>query len=102
MIYVTFPTHETAVDICQSLLEKNLIGCANIFPPHISLYKWQDKINQEFEIAALLKTRAELFEEIQQKILSLHPYECPCVVMSSLDNGHSKFLKWIYEQTKNA
>ncbi|MGI4852275.1 MAG: divalent-cation tolerance protein CutA [Janthinobacterium lividum] len=99
IIYVTFPNHEIAMDICGSLLEDNLIACANIFSPHTSLYKWDGNINQELEIAAILKTRFDLYDQVQQKILSFHPYKCPCIVMTSLENGNPEFLKWIDEQT---
>ena len=99
MIYVTFPNQEIAVEICHSLLEEKLIACANIFPAHLSVYKWNDKINQELEIAALLKTRSELFEPIQQKILSRHPYECPCITMLPLEKVSAAFLEWIHNQT---
>lgn len=99
MVYVTFPNDETARQICHNLLEENLIACANIFPPHTSFYKWQGKVNQESEIAALLKTRSELFQKIEQKILSLHPHECPCITKFSAEESHTNFLEWVYDQT---
>ena len=99
MVYVTFPNDETARLICSCLLEENLIACANIFPPHISLYRWEGKVNQESEVAVLLKTRFELFQKIQQKILSLHPYQCPCIIIFSIEDAYTDFSKWIYNQT---
>ena len=99
MIYVTFPTQTSALHICQSLLQENLVACANIFSNHISLYQWQGKICQESEVAVLLKTKPGLFRQVEQRLLDLHPYECPCILQLSVKNGHTKFLNWVDQQT---
>ncbi len=101
LVYVTFPNSETALSICRLLVEEKLIACANILPPHTSLYEWNNEIKQETETGALLKTRKKLFEALQQRILSLHPYDCPCIAMISLKNGHADFLNWIQSQTQD-
>lgn len=99
MIYVTFPNQTSALDICRSLIEENLVACVNIFSNHISLYQWQGKICQESEVAVLLKTTPHLFKQVERRLLDLHPYECPCILQLSVKDGHPKFLNWIDQQT---
>lgn len=54
-IYVTCLSMQVAQSISQGLLEKHLIGCANIFPM-TAKYRWEGKIVEENEVAMILKT----------------------------------------------
>ena len=66
-IYVTIPTKDLALSISQTLLEKKLIACANLFPV-TSVYTWEDNIEQGDELVMILKTFEHLYEVIQQEI----------------------------------
>ncbi|MCB1651590.1 MAG: divalent-cation tolerance protein CutA [Alphaproteobacteria bacterium] len=99
LVYATFENEEQAGKIARILLEKRLIACANIFPPHQSLYEWQGEIKNEKETAALFKTTSENFEALRETILKHHSYECPCIMAWGIQHGHPPFLQWIKEQT---
>ena len=101
MIYMTCPVAE-ARPIARALLERRLIACANIMPPHESLYWWQGKIDNGSESAVVMKTRPELFEKARAAICELHSYDCPCIVAWPLTVGHDPFLKWIEAETEEA
>jgi periplasmic divalent cation tolerance protein len=64
-IYITNPTKEEAKKIAKHLLEKKLIGCANIFGPINSIYNWQDKIIYETEFVLIAKTSEVNFEKVK-------------------------------------
>ncbi|HEY3637045.1 MAG TPA: divalent-cation tolerance protein CutA, partial [Rhizomicrobium sp.] len=57
LVYSTFPNHEVAEKIGRALLEAKLAACVNIFPPMLSLYEWEGKLQAERETAAIIKTR---------------------------------------------
>lgn len=99
IIYVTLPSQGESEEIAAALLDKKLIACANIFPPHTALYRWQGETGRAQEHAVIMKTRAELFEKVKEAILGLHSYECPCIVSWPIENGHAPFLRWIGEET---
>lgn len=100
MIYVTCADKSEAERIAKTLLEKRLIACANIMAPHTAIYMWEDKPAQDEEVAMLLKTRTELFEEIRDDICALHSYDCPCIVSWPIETGHKPFLDWIGQETQ--
>jgi periplasmic divalent cation tolerance protein len=99
LIYMTCADKEEAEKIANALLEKRLIACANIMAPHISLYRWEGKLENNAEVAVILKTQEALFEQVRQKICDLHSYDCPCIVALPISQGHDPFLQWIKEET---
>lgn len=100
-IYTTFPDEETARRICQELVGASLIACANLLPIQ-SIYKWEDAIENESEVAALLKTRAELIAVIESQLQVLHPYEVPAIVAWPIVSGNPAYLDWIEFATEEA
>lgn len=99
LIYITAPTREDAVKIADSIIEKRLAACANIFPAHEAVYRWKGKMEHGKEVAAILKTRAELYEQVEAEIMRLHPAEMPCVIALPVETGHEAFLDWIAAET---
>jgi periplasmic divalent cation tolerance protein len=45
----------------------------NIIPEVRSVYVWQGEINDDREFLLLLKTRADLFEQVRARLVSMHP-----------------------------
>ena len=94
-IYVTVPTKEVALSIAQTLLEKKLITCANIFPI-TTVYHWEGQVNQGDEQVVLLKTFDHLYQVIQQEIQQIHPYRIPAIIKFSVELN-AAFLAWMQE-----
>lgn len=100
MIYVTFPEREEAESVSRRLLEKRMVACANIFPAHGSMYRWEGRIENAEETAVIYKTRSSSFDQVKKEILERHSYECPCIVALPLVQGHAPFFKWIENETE--
>jgi len=98
LIYVTCATQEEAKVIANALIERRLVACANIFPPHQSIYRWEDKVENSEETAMLLKTCESYFHQVKRTICAMHSYECPCIVMLPVKSGHDPFLEWVSAQ----
>ena len=99
LIYVTAPSHDEALRLARVAVEERLAACANVLSPITSVYWWDGKVNQDGEVALLLKTRAALVEALTARLRELHPYECPCVVALAIDGGNPAFLSWIAAET---
>lgn len=99
LIYSTFPDKIIAEKVAYILLEKRLVACVNILPAMQSLYWWQGKIDGAAEIILIAKTTKDQFEAANASILSLHPYECPCIIALPVELGHTPFLNWIEQET---
>lgn len=100
LIYVTAPTHDEALALAQALVGERLAACANVLGAITSVYWWDGKLNQDAEVALVLKTRAELVEALTARVRELHSYDCPCVVALPIDGGNPAFLSWIVAETK--
>ena len=95
LIYVTAGSVAEAETIASQLVEERLAACANILGAATSIYWWDDKLNKDSETIFILKTTAELVDQVIAKILALHSYDCPAVVVLDIEQGNPEFLKWI-------
>jgi periplasmic divalent cation tolerance protein len=98
-VYATFPNHDVAAAIAESLLKKKLIACANILPQIRSLYMWKGKMQDEGEVVMILKTTSERYDELEEAIVKAHPYDVPAIVALPIEAGHAPFLEWIADET---
>ena len=99
LIYVTAGSTAEAETIASQLVEERLAACANILGAATSIYWWDDKLNKDRETIFTLKTTAELVDQVIAKILVLHSYDCPAVVVLDIEKGNPEFLKWIDNNT---
>jgi periplasmic divalent cation tolerance protein len=99
VVYITFPDREKAREIASDLVNRRLAVCANILSGHESLYWWDGKVQEAKEAAVILKTRADLFDALEEAVRKRHPYECPCIVSWPITKGHEPFLQWISDAT---
>ncbi|MCF8496455.1 MAG: divalent-cation tolerance protein CutA [Alphaproteobacteria bacterium] len=99
---MTASSPEEAEFISGALLEKNLVACANIFPAHKAVFRWNGALQTAQETAVFFKTRAELFPALEAEIRRIHSYECPCIVALPIETGHAPFLEWVAAETQKA
>ena len=94
-IYMICANNDEASIIVDALIEKRLIACANIMAPHESVYHWQGSIEKASEVAVFMKSRAELFKDVQELVCSLHSYDTPCLVAWDIKDGYMPYLNWL-------
>ncbi len=99
LIYMTCRDESEAETIVRRLLEDRLIACANISGAQRSFYHWQGAIESNAETIVIMKSRAELLEQIRAKVVALHSYDCPCLLAIPIVAGHEPFLRWLEEET---
>lgn len=99
-VYVTCKDKDEAKTIAAHVIEKRLAACANILPAHESLYWWEGKVQNETEVAMILKTTKERYHDLEDAIKEKHSYDVPCIVALAIENGNHAFLDWIKEQTR--
>ena len=94
LIYITAGNMENASEIARELVSKRLAACVNMFPVS-SIYRWNEKIEEDNEIAMFVKTGSSRFEEIIKLVKSLHTYEMPAIEFWGIE-GEQEYLDWIY------
>ncbi|MFV0626234.1 MAG: divalent-cation tolerance protein CutA [Alphaproteobacteria bacterium] len=85
--------------IAKTLLEEKLCACIQLFPIS-SYYHWEGKFENSSELLLLIKTRKELYSEVEKRILELHSYDVPEIISLPIENGFSGYLDWIKKETK--
>ncbi|MFH1017699.1 MAG: divalent-cation tolerance protein CutA [Pseudomonadota bacterium] len=100
LVFVTCGSERNAVLIARSLVSKKLAACVNIVPSIRSTYRWHGKIRQGREWLLLIKTRASLLEKARKEVRRLHSYEVPEFLSLSMSSGDTKYLNWLWKETK--
>lgn len=98
VVLTTAKSLEDARQIAQKVLSERLVSCAQLLPIN-SLYTWKGEVVEEGEVLLLLKTRQELYAELERAIVSVHSYETPEIVLLPIIQGLPAYLDWIDEVT---
>ncbi len=99
IVFITASNEEEAAQIARALVEARLAGCVNIVRGVRSVYRWQEKIEDEPELLMIAKTRRERFEALVGKVKELHSYAVPEVVAFPIVEGSADYLAWLKEVT---
>ena len=86
---------EDADRIARALVEERLAACVNVVRGLVSVYRWKDAVEREEELLLVIKTRAERARDLEARLLALHPYELPEVLVVPVAGGHAKYVDWI-------
>lgn len=97
LCYVTCPGEAEALALARRLVEERLAACGNVLPGMRSVYRWQGAVHEAGEAVLILKTRAALAEPLTARVVALHPYECPCILVLPIAGGHAAYLAWVME-----
>ena len=98
-VYATFGSDEEARRIARALVEERLAACANLIGPIHSVYRWQGKVEEAGETAALFKTTAEGAEALIERLAELHSYDAPAAVVWPIAEALPAYAAWVREET---
>ncbi len=84
--------------IGRTLVESRLAACVNIVDNMQSIYHWEGEICEGNEVILIAKTTQDKFAAAKHLIISLHSYDCPCVVSLPIADGNPPFLDWIRKE----
>lgn len=98
-IVTTTARPEDAQAIATHLVEQGLAACAQISGPITSIYRWQGRVETAQEWQCVVKTRAALYDQVEQAIRSRHPYETPEILATPVAHGSAAYLDWLAEST---
>ena len=99
MITTTFDNKDEANKISELLLKERLVSCCQI-SNITSSYHWKGKIEHTEEYLLQMKSKKELYNQIEKIILENHSYETPQLVAYDIIDGYKGYLNWIGEETK--
>jgi periplasmic divalent cation tolerance protein len=100
VILSTTSNIDEAKKIANFLIENHLAACINIVPMVISVYEWDNSIQNDNEALMIIKTSDEKAEIVTEKILELHSYSLPEVIALDVEGGNSQYIDWVVNQVK--
>ncbi|HYA12705.1 MAG TPA: divalent-cation tolerance protein CutA [Syntrophales bacterium] len=84
-----------AEKIATTLVERKLAACVQILGPITSTYRWKGNIETAEEWQCVIKSRKDLYKDIEKAIKSVHPYEVPEIVALPITTGSGDYLDWL-------
>ncbi len=99
-VFVSCASREEAKTLVDSLLNDQIIACAQILPGIESFYRWQGQTERAEECLLLLKSQSDKFPAIERTIKALNSYDVPEILAMPVTAGSTAYLKWINEQIK--
>lgn len=95
LVFCTCPDEETGIRIAETLVMERLAACVNRVPGLVSVYQWQNKVQQDAETLLLIKTTNARFDTLQARLRELHPYDLPEIVAMPVTKGLPEYLQWV-------
>jgi periplasmic divalent cation tolerance protein len=99
-VYMTASSIAEARKIGKTLVEGRLAACVNILDNMQSIYRWEEKIQQDTEVVIIAKTTDDLVSALIDQVKLLHSYDCPCIVSLPISDGYPPFLDWVQAEVK--
>jgi len=96
-VYVTAPP-DAAAELAEQLVADRLAACVNRVPCQ-STYRWEGDVHDDEEEILFVKTTAENYEALRERIAERHPHDVPCIERFDEDEVLPAFGEWIAEAT---
>ncbi len=100
MVFCTVSTEKEAVDIAETLVQREEAACVNVVPMVRSIYRWKGQVLNEAEQLMIIKTTQPMLEDVKRTVKELHSYELPEIVAVNVSDGDRNALNWIASVVK--
>ncbi len=98
IVLTTTGTMEEADSLAVGLVQSRLAACVQIMAIN-SHYAWQGKAENSAEFLLMVKTRAELYSDVEKFLAEKHSYDTPEIVQVAVTSGSAAYLAWIDDNT---
>lgn len=94
-VVTTTEKRQDAEKIAGILVDGRLAGCVQIMGPITSVYRWKGRVETAEEWQCIIKSRHDLYGEIEKTIKSSHPYEVPEIIALPLLEISRDYQEWL-------
>ncbi len=99
LVLTTLAAGPASASIARTLVEERLAACVHVLPPMTSVYRWRDRIEHDGEQQLVVKTTADRLDALCARVLELHPYDLPELIVLPVAAGSLAYLDWVRSQT---
>lgn len=102
LMFSTAPDTLLAKRIAHVLVEEGLAACVNLGAESLSMYMWQGTLEGAAEVTLTIKTRVSRAQSVADRLVQLHPYNVPEILVLGPLGGSRAYLQWLSDQTHGA
>lgn len=102
VVLVSGPDLPTMRALARALVEEGLVACANLVDGAASVYRWEGAVEEASECLAVLKTTHARLPAVEARVLELHPYDVPELLVLPVAGGSAAYLEWVRGATRDA
>ncbi|HEX3658373.1 MAG TPA: divalent-cation tolerance protein CutA [Pirellulales bacterium] len=101
-VVTTVANEEEAQRLALQLVERRLAACVQVTGPVASTYWWQGEIETATEWRCTIKSRADLYPQLEAAVRQLHSYHTPEILCSPVTAGNPAYLAWLDAELRPA
>ena len=101
-VVTTTGSKEAAQSIAGELVKRELAACVQVGGPITSTYRWKGEVESSEEWLCTIKTRRDMYAEVERAIAELHSYDEPEILATPVVAGSDGYLEWLGQQVKRA
>lgn len=91
----TCPDEATAKRLAEVFVGERLATCVNRVTGMASTYFWDGRLQDDAETLLIIKTTTAKLAELEARLVALHPYELPELVILPVLGGNERYLQWV-------
>ena len=96
VVLCTAPPDE-ADRLARQVVDERLCACANVLPRVRSFFRWQGKVDEADEQLLVVKTTAARADALRDRLVALHSYDVPEVLVLPVAGGLPAYLQWVVD-----
>ena len=98
LIQSSIDKYEQAKRIADTLMEEKLCACIHIVGPMTSVYRWEGRVVNDREYLLSAKTARIKAPACKTRLMQLHTYDLPEIVVLHIDDASEDYAKWVCNQ----
>jgi periplasmic divalent cation tolerance protein len=98
--FTTTPDAETGARIARALVDERLVACVSRVPGIVSIYRFEGAVHEDAEALLVMKTTRKNVAALERRLMELHPYEVPELVVVDASAVGAKYAAWLASVTQ--
>ncbi|QQS32535.1 MAG: divalent-cation tolerance protein CutA [Acidobacteriota bacterium] len=95
IVLTTVNGKDEGAALARGIVERRLAACVQILPPMTSVYRWDEKIQEETEHLLLIKTLSSRWDDLRLFIVENHSYSVPEIVVLDAAAVSVEYADWL-------
>jgi periplasmic divalent cation tolerance protein len=95
IVFITTDSFDNARNIARILVSEKIAACCSIIHNILSVYEWQQTVNESMEYMLLVKTSTSRLDKLEKRVLEIHPYDTPEIISAKMSQLNNNYLDWM-------